>query len=229
MNAHKNIIIFMKAIILAAGKGIRMYPLTFEIPKPLLKWKDKTLLEHAIDVLPDEVDEIIIVVGYMEDKIRRFFENINICKKITFISQNEITGTAPALMLCKDKIKNEKFILMYADDIHDKVAVKHLLYYDLALLTMTIEDPRMFGVVLKDEEGNVTDIEEKPQNPKSNEVAVGVYLLDDRIFDFFDDKHRNSKEYYLTEMIAELIHHHKVHAVPTPFWKKVTTPKDLEG
>lgn len=217
----------MKAIILAAGKGARMLPLTLETPKPLLKWKDKTLIQHAINVLPEEVDEVVIVVGYMEDKIRAFFKNKNIGRKITFISQKEVTGTAPALMLCKDNIKDEKFILMYADDIHDKESIQKLTSNDLALLTKKVLDPHAFGVIVTDKNDVITDIEEKPQNPKTNMVAVGVYLLDYRILKYYDNKRKDKKEYYLTEMINKLIHHYKVKAVETLYWKHVTKPADL--
>ncbi|MFA6050899.1 MAG: nucleotidyltransferase family protein [Candidatus Paceibacterota bacterium] len=217
----------MKAVILAAGNGKRMLPLTLTTPKPLLKWQGKTLIEHAIDILPKEVDEVIIVVGYLKEQFFDFFKTYITDKKITLVVQEEIAGTAPALMLCKDNIGDEKFILMYADDIHDKGATADLLKYDLALLTKTVEDARPYGVVEKNSDGVITAIIEKPENPKTNEVAVGVYLLDSRIFTYFDSLRKDSKEYFLTEMIGHLILDHDVYAVLTPFWKKITEPSDL--
>jgi NDP-sugar pyrophosphorylase family protein len=217
----------MKAVILAAGKGNRMLPLTTTTPKPLLKWNDMTLIEHAISVLPLEVDEVIVVVGYLKEQFFEFFNNKDVGKKITFVLQKEIVGTAPALMLCRDHLGDEKFIVMYADDIHHRDSTQNLLRYDLSILTMAVPDPRPYGVVVTDESGVIIDIEEKPVNPKTNEVGVGIYLLDSRIFEYFDHTRKDSKEYYLTEMIGGLIKDHKVRTVPTSFWKKITTPEDL--
>ncbi len=217
----------MKAVILAAGNGKRMQPLTFTTPKPLLKWQGKTLIMHAIDILPPQVDEVIIVIGYLKEQFVEFFKNNDAGRKITLVVQEEIAGTAPALMLCKKYLENEKFIIMYADDIHDKGAVSHLLDYDLSLLTMDVEDARPYGVVEKNALGVITDIVEKPEHPKTNEVGVGVYLLDPRIFKYFEQDRKDPKEYYMVEMIGHLVHDYPVHAVPTTFWKKVTTPEDL--
>jgi len=217
----------MKAIILAAGNGKRMQPLTFTTPKPLLSWQGKTLIEHAINILPLEVDEVIIVIGYLKEQFVEFFKNKDIGRKITLVVQTEIAGTAPAMMLCRQYIGEERFVLMYADDIHDREATKELLNYDLALLTKEVDDARPYGVVEKDVNGVITAIVEKPEHPKTNEVAVGVYLLDPRIFSYFDANRKDSKEYYLTEMINGLIVDEQVHAVLTPYWKKVTTPEDL--
>lgn len=217
----------MKAIILAAGSGKRMLPLTLTTPKPLLKWKGKTLIEHAIDALPQDVDEIVIVVGYLKEQFFEFFKHNYKDRKITLVVQEDIAGTAPALMLCRDHIGDDRFILMYADDIHDKWAIERLLDHDLALLTMMVDDARPYGVVEKDDLGAISDIIEKPEHPKTNEVAVGVYILDPRIFRYFDPDRKDPKEYYLTEMINKLIRDHKVYAVLTPHWKKVTAPSDL--
>src|SRR3989344_8985294 len=109
----------MKAIILAAGEGKRMRPLTLTKPKPMLEVLDKPLLHWIIDSLPEEITEIILVIGYKGDQIKKYFGNSFGGRKITYIEQKEQLGTAHALKLVKPILKNgERFIFMYADDLH---------------------------------------------------------------------------------------------------------------
>ena len=109
----------MKCIILAAGEGTRMKPLTNEIPKPMLKISGKPILEHILDSLPDNIDEVILVVGYLKEKIVNYFGDEFGKFKIKYVFQEGKLGTYRALELCKDLIINdERFLMMYADDLH---------------------------------------------------------------------------------------------------------------
>src|SRR3989344_539802 len=90
----------MKAIILAAGEGIRMRPLTNNTPKPMLLLKGKPLLEHIIESLPKQVNEIILVVGYLHHQIHNHFHHFFEGFKIDYVIQSEKTGTYDALKLC---------------------------------------------------------------------------------------------------------------------------------
>jgi len=98
----------MKAVILAAGEGIRMRPLTINTPKPLLKIIGKPILEHIIDSFPNEIDEIIIVVGYLKDQIKNYFGSNWKSRKINYIFQKDKKGTAHALWLCRPLLKKRK-------------------------------------------------------------------------------------------------------------------------
>ena len=109
----------MQAIILAAGKGTRMGMLTKNIPKPMLKVAGKTLLEHKFDILPESIDEIIMVIGYLGEVIRDTYGNEYKGKKITYVLQDKMHGTGGAVWLCRDLIA-DKFLVLNGDDMYAK-------------------------------------------------------------------------------------------------------------
>ena len=217
----------MKAIILAAGEGKRLRPLTLQVPKPLVTVLGKPLIQHAWEVLPDLVDEVIVVVGYKSDLIREFLGTEFLGKRVTYVEQCEPKGTGHAINLCRPHLAGEeKFVVMYADDLHDKTAVSTCCTHDAALLVAQVQDPRRFGVVIKKNDGTVEDIEEKPEHPKSDLAAVGVYVLPFGIFNY-DVADQKNGEYYLTDMIAGFVRDNPTHTVESGFWMPIAYPEDI--
>ena len=103
-------------VLLAGGKGLRSYPSTKFIPKPLFKIDGETLLLKNIQILSNEfrVKEIIIVVGHLSEQIIMYVNNLNLKIKISFVIQKEINGIANALYLLKDNLNKKKFIVILA-------------------------------------------------------------------------------------------------------------------
>lgn len=217
----------MKAVILAAGKGIRMRPLTLHKPKPMIEVGGKPLLYHVISVLPKKIKEIIIVIGYKGDKIQNYFGNKFDGRKIKYIRQKEKKGTAHALLLCKKSLKKGKFLLLYADDLHDKKSIERCIKHELSVLVARTEKPERFGVVLTNSRKRILEIEEKPEKPKSNLVSTGALVLDERIFNYKPKKHANG-EFYITDMMSGLIRVHKVMAQEASFWFPIGYPDDIK-
>lgn len=217
----------MQAIILAAGKGTRMRPLTDTIPKPLVPLAGKPLLSHTFAALPKEITEVILVIGYLGAHIQRLCGTSYQGRKIRYVMQKQALGTGKALFLCKPFIKkNEPFLVMYADDLYKKEDVGSLLVHPLAVLVKEIENPGAFGVVACDTNNCITEFIEKPKNPTSNLVGIGVYALDDRIFHYEPQQHANG-EYYLIDSIAQLAKNHPIIAVPASFWIPIASPEDI--
>ena len=220
----------MKCIILAAGEGVRMRPLTNNTPKPMLRLAGKPILEHILNYLPDKVDRVILVVGYLNQQVHDYFGHHFGRIKIDYVIQPEKLGTYHALELCKEfVVGDEKFIVTYADDLHGAENFKKCSESeDCGILTLESEDPGRFGVVEVNAEGIVTGIEEKPKNPKTNLVSTGVLVLDKNVFNYPAQQHTN-KEYYLTDSIAQMIKAgHKFKAIRSNFWLPIGYPEDIE-
>lgn len=220
----------MKCVILAAGEGLRMRPLTIENPKPMLKVSGKPLLEHVLDALPEKVDELVLVVGYLRNKIRDYFGDQFGRFKISYVAQEEKLGTYHALKLCKPFLGNdEKFLVLYADDLHGKDGLEKCADSpEIALLVSEAENPEKFGVVETSNDGRIIGIEEKPANPKTNLVSTGVLLLDKMVFDYEASRAPNG-EYYLTDSLAQMLEAgQKIYAIKSSFWLPIGYPEDLK-
>ena len=189
----------MQCVILAAGKGTRLRPLTDTCPKPLVKVGGKTLLDHIVGALPSSVDELIIVVGYLGDMIKEYCGEEFHGRKVTYVVQEEQNGTAKALWLCKELLHG-RFLFLFADDIHGKGDLARATSYVRSILVASVEKPEKFGIVVRNPDGTLGLMIEKPENAPSNCASTGAMVLDDHIFEFEPEKTVKG-EYYLTEVI----------------------------
>jgi UDP-N-acetylglucosamine diphosphorylase / glucose-1-phosphate thymidylyltransferase / UDP-N-acetylgalactosamine diphosphorylase / glucosamine-1-phosphate N-acetyltransferase / galactosamine-1-phosphate N-acetyltransferase len=215
----------MQCVILAAGKGTRLRPLTNDRPKPLVTVLEKTLLDHIIDALPSSVDELIIVVGYLGDMIKDHCGTEYKGRKVTYVLQEEQKGTAHALGLCKDLLKG-RFVFMFADDLHGKHDIARLTSYSRALLAKTSETPERFGVIVRNPDGTLFEIIEKPEHAPSNLVSTGVMVLDTNIFNY-EAKNPVNGEFYLTEVIEQYSKEYPIAVVEEDFWVPIGYPEDI--
>ena len=175
----------MKALVLAAGKGTRLKPLTNTVPKHLLPVGDKPLLFHVLDYIGDTgIKDIGIVVSpdsgqYIKEALgngRRWRRNIQ------FILQPEPRGLAHAVSVAQGFLGDSPFLMLLGDNlieggVKDSVDEFRLSKADASILLREVPDPRAFGVAELDSSGRVTRLEEKPKNPRSNLAIVGVYLF----------------------------------------------------
>ena len=217
----------MKAIILAAGEGRRMRPLTDNTPKPLLQIQDKFLIEHIVEKLPEEINELIIVVGYLREMIKQYCGDNFLGRPVTYIEQSTPLGTYHAISLAKDLLKeDERFFVLYGDDIHGTEGLRECLKYPRAMIVDEIENPKPFGVVEINEDKFVIGIIEKPEFPKTNLVNTGATLLDSNVFKYPAEQHSNG-EFYLTTVIHKMLKDYPVKSVHSTGWLTVATPEDL--
>ena len=192
-----------------------MRPLTLDRPKPMVEVLGKPLLRYIFESLPDSIDEVIIVVGYKREAIIEYFGENFLGRKITYVVQEEKRGTGHALGLTKNFLNDsERFLLLNADDIYSRESIARCMKHPLALLVIEVEDPRRYGVAELDGEGILRSLIEKPEQPLSNTVATGIYVLDTRIFDYSADLHPNG-EYYITTMLSKMLKDHDMYAEST--------------
>src|SRR5580693_736459 len=150
----------MQAVILAAGRGTRMGELTDNTPKALLPLGDKTLLEYEFDALPQEIDEIIVIVGYMGGLIHDRFGGSWQGRDVLYVEQEKLDGTAGALWRAKD-ILHDRFVVMMADDLYAKEDIDRCMQEkDWALLVQKRAQIRSKGKVELDAHGNISGVTE---------------------------------------------------------------------
>lgn len=216
----------MQCVILAAGKGTRMRPLTENTPKPLVKVAGKPLLDHITDALPSSVTELIIVTGYLEEQIKEHCGSVYKGRKVTYVHQAEQKGTGHALTLCKDLIKG-RFLFMFADDLHGADDIARATSYTRSMLTLTTNTPERFGIVVRHPDGTLAEMIEKPELPPSNLASTGVMVLDENIFKY-QPKKLTKGEFYLTDVIADYAKDYPIAVVEQRLWIPVGYPEDVE-
>lgn len=205
-----------------------MLPLTLEKPKPLLEVSGKPLLCHIWEALPDAVDEVILVIGYKGNMIRKYFGNEFLGKKITYVEQREQKGTAHALHLCRPHLKaGERFFFLFADDLYDKKTLEQCLAHERTMLVRETNEPQRFGIVVVDKNGKMLEFEEKPENPKSNLASTGAFVLDSKIFDYEPELDPRG-EYFLTPLVQKLARDHGLFAEKAGLWIPIGYPEDLK-
>jgi bifunctional UDP-N-acetylglucosamine pyrophosphorylase/glucosamine-1-phosphate N-acetyltransferase len=216
----------MQCVILAAGKGTRLRPLTETVPKPLVKVAGKTLLDRIVESLPSSIDELIIVTGYLENKIHEHCGEVFHGKKVTYVHQEEQKGTAHALWLCKEHLHG-RFLFMFADDLHGKDDIARVTSYSRAMLTYQTNSPEKFGIVVRHPDGTLAEMIEKPEHPPSNLASTGVMVLDDNIFEYDPYATETKGEYYLTDVIQKYAKEYPIAVVEQNLWIPIGYPEDI--
>ena len=176
----------MKGIILAAGLGIRLRPLTNVIEKSLLPVGHYPMILHSIYKLKHAgITDILVVINRGSSITNLLGDGEEFGVEMTYKVQNKPLGAAHALSLAEHFCAGDNCIVLLADNIfEDELApyINSYKGYGAKVLLKEVPDPQRFGVVeLKD--GKVISIEEKPAVPKSNLVTTGVYIYDKQVFD----------------------------------------------
>jgi len=180
----------MKAVIMAGGKGTRLYPLTSHLPKPLLPIDNLPCITHILRLLhTHHITEAAVTTGYLADKLEKALGNQAEGVSLTYFREDTPLGTAGGVAQTRDFIGNEDFIVISGDALCETdltAAIEARRRTDaLALLVLTrVPDPGEFGVVLLDRDGAITGFSEKPSlsGTFSDTVNTGIYLFSPAIF-----------------------------------------------
>lgn len=220
----------MQAVILAAGRGTRMASLTEEVPKPMLTVHGKTLLEHKFEELPDEVTEIILIIGYKGDVIRKQLGDTWHGKKLMYVEQETLDGTAGALWRARAFL-TDRFIIMMGDDLYGRDDVARLAATpDWSLAVFETPSMASGGKMIVDGQGAITAIEEGDHRGTPGKMCTNLFCLDTRIFDFpLVPKSAGSDEYGLPQTVLAAAKAGGIpfSAVNATTWFQVTAPEDL--
>jgi UDP-N-acetylglucosamine diphosphorylase / glucose-1-phosphate thymidylyltransferase / UDP-N-acetylgalactosamine diphosphorylase / glucosamine-1-phosphate N-acetyltransferase / galactosamine-1-phosphate N-acetyltransferase len=219
----------MDCVVLAAGEGKRMRPLTTKRPKVMLPLANRPMMEHLVLAAREAgITNFIFVVGYGEREIRRYFgDGAGWGVTISYAPQRQQMGTADALKSVRDFVSG-RFLTLNGDMIVTSHDLANLARCSSPCMSISSTDhPSDYGVVtVKDRK--VVSLEEKTKNPKSNMINAGAYLFDTSIFDLVDQVRPSSRgELELTDALGVLISEENLSAYQLSSWMDVGHPWDM--
>ena len=218
----------MQAVILAAGLGTRMRPLTNTVAKPLVKIAGRPLLDYTFDALPDAVDEVVVVIGYLGEQIKAYLGENFRGKRIRYVVQERLEGTAKALWEAKPLLKG-KIVVLMADDMYAKEDIEKCLPYEQAILVYTQDRESPGGEVVLNKQGRLADVLEKKAIPAGKLVSTNVFILTPDFFNYEPVKLTDREdEWGLPQTVVRMSKDHPISVVEATRWLKITTPDDLK-
>ncbi len=181
----------MKAMVLAAGLGTRLRPLTYEITKPMVPVLDRPVMAHILDLLDRHgFQDVIANLHYFPDSIREHFG-----ERLEYRYEEELLGTAGGVRACREFFGEEAFLIISGDALTDidlgAFVARHRATRGIATLSVKkVSDTREYGVVLHDREGRITGFQEKPEPDEalSDLGNCGIYIFEPEIFDYFPER-----------------------------------------
>jgi glucose-1-phosphate thymidylyltransferase len=218
----------MKAVIPLAGKGTRLRPHTHHIPKPLLRVAGKPVMSYILDdLLEMGIREMVFVVGYLQDTIRRFIRDEYPDIEPHYVVQHVQDGTAGAVKLA-EPFADEELLILFVDTLFDAdLGLVDRLPEDRAgvIWAKEVEDYQRFGVIVTDEEGMMARIVEKPSEPISRLANIGLYYIRDYALLFEGINHAlagppgPSGEFYLTDAFQYMVDRgSRIETAPVAGW-----------
>lgn len=222
------------AIVLAAGEGTRLRPLTQNRPKPMLPAATKPILGHVFDQLIDAgISELVVVVGYRRDRVQSHFGSTYRNVPITYVTQEHQLGTGHAVLTAESEVSGtclvingdqiaDSRIINDALEAHDRNAVA-----TIALLQRS--NVEAYGGALVDGDGSVTRIAENPRDGHDYDLNAGVYVLEPAAFDAIRAAEPEFGEHHLLGGLSKLIDMGDTvrGAVSEGLWADATYPWDL--
>jgi mannose-1-phosphate guanylyltransferase/mannose-1-phosphate guanylyltransferase/phosphomannomutase len=178
-------------MVLAAGLGTRLRPLTNEITKPMVPVLDRPVMAHILDLLEDHgFEDVIANLHYFPESIEQYFG-----ERLSYRFEPELLGTAGGVRGCADFFGEDSFVVISGDALTDidlgAFAARHREAGGIATLAVKkVSDTREYGVVLHDREGRITGFQEKPspEEALSDLGNCGIYIFSPEIFDYFPDR-----------------------------------------
>ncbi|WP_435177572.1 bifunctional sugar-1-phosphate nucleotidylyltransferase/acetyltransferase [Halorussus sp. AFM4] len=216
----------MQAVVLAAGEGTRIRPLSDSLPKPMLPAADRPLAAHAADAaVRAGADELVFVVGYEADAVRDYFGEEYAGIPVRYAVQESQAGTADAVRAAREHLDGE-FAVLNGDNLYDPAGVAALFEGGPAVGARRVEDPSNYGVLSTDGDA-VTDIVEKPADPPTDLANTGAYVFPAAAREWLDVPESERGEHEITDVLARTIQEFEVSAVELERWLDVGRPWEL--
>jgi len=217
----------MKCVILAAGEGKRMHPLTYTRPKVMLPIANKPLLEYnLLNAIAAGFKEFIFVVSYKSEMVRNYFGNGKKWKvKIDYINQGEPKGTAHAIGIVEKFV--DEFIVLCGDTIFGKDDIQNISKKKNSMGLFKIENPTEYGIV-EAKNDKVVKIYEKMSEPFTDIINAGIYHFSKDVFDFIRKTNKSLRgEYEVTDTLNVMAKKVGINSVMLKQWRDVVYPWHL--
>lgn len=204
----------MKVIIPAAGEGTRLRPHTITKPKPILPIAGATIIDFIMTEISsiEDLDEVIFIVGYLKNDMIEYLTNKYKNIKLTFVEQEEYKGLAHAVYLTKEHINDDDKIFIILGDTIFKLNLSNIVSKnENSLGVCEVDNPSRFGIAILNENGIITKLIEKPQEPISNLALTGMYNIFNtkELFEAIEYIMKNNiktkNEYQLTDALEYMI------------------------
>ncbi len=217
----------MKCVILAAGEGKRMHPLTYTRPKVMIPIANKPILEwNLLNAIDAGIKEFVFVVGYKSEMVRNYFQDgkkWNI--KIEYVNQGKALGTAHAIGMVEKFVDN--FIVLCGDTIFGKKDIKNISNKKTSVGLFKVENANEYGIV-EIKGSKLIKIYEKMDSPFSNVINAGIYHFDKEIFDYIKKTRKSPRgEYEITDSINMMSKDKEIQGIFLEEWRDVVYPWHL--
>ena len=184
----------MKALLLAAGLGTRLRPITDHTPKCLVPIHNKPLLAYWLDMLlPSDIDRVLVNTHYLAPKVVEFIKQSSWVDRIDIVYEEQLLGTGGTILKNKDDLSSGAFMVVHADNLTrfnvDAFIASHRSRpagVDITMMTFVTDDPKSCGIVETDGNGVVQKFHEKIQNPPSNLANAAVYIFEPSVIKFLE-------------------------------------------
>ncbi|HHX58443.1 MAG TPA: nucleotidyltransferase family protein [Candidatus Moranbacteria bacterium] len=219
----------MQLVILAAGRGTRMAPLTETVPKPMVPILGKPKLQYTLDNLPKAITEIVVVVGYLGKKISDFFGDEYEGRSIKYVLQKDLNGTAGAILACRELLKDH-FLVIMGDDFYLESDIEKMVQEDLAILANRVSAGTTGAKIVMDENNNLVEIVESfdPRNSKikSNLINTGCYRLNKNYFNY-QPVAISDTEFGLPQTMVQMLSDYPIKIIETDKWFPLSRVEDV--
>lgn len=217
----------LQIVILAAGRGERLRPLTDETPKPLLHVASRPIILHTLEAVSKLAHEIVLVIGHQGEKIWRYLGDEYDGIPIRYIEQPELRGTAHALLQARHVLDN-RFMVLMGDDLYASKDIEKVAAHPWAVLAKEVERPQLYGVVRQDRRGYLKEIIERPKDPPTRLANCGLYVMGKEYFDH-EPVRIPGGEVGLPQTLVRVAQSGvPVKVVRASFWQPIGYPADLK-
>lgn len=183
----------MKAVVLCSGKGTRLYPITKKLPKALININNKKAIYYSLELLKEcNIKDVLLIINEKDYNLFNDLLKDELNLNITYKIQKELNGPLEAYKLSKDFIKDDSSILLYSDNLFiSKKLIKDIksnidTFKGAKIYLHDTLNPESYGICTLNN-NKIIDIEEKPKHTKSNKALTGIYLFDNKVFEYSKD------------------------------------------